>query len=139
MMSNSRKIPLLALGLAIAGCAPTPAPPPIANMSGTKWHVVSVNGRQTPAKSDYSLRFGADNSFGARFGCNAMGGDYRLSGATLTVDHLISTLMACGEPSASFESQGSAILGQPMQVAFTSNGRMNLSNSAGSISLDPVS
>lgn len=137
-MLNSRKILLLALGLAMAGCAPTPAPPPIANVTGTKWRVVSVNGRQTPAKGDYSVRFGADSSFGARFGCNAMGGEYRLVGGTLTVDHLVSTLMACGEPSASFENQGSAILHQPMQVAFTSNGRMNISNYAGSISLDPA-
>jgi heat shock protein HslJ len=135
-MPNSRIIPLLALAVAFAGCAVTPAPPPIASVAGTKWQVVSVNGHKTPAKGDYSVRFGADSSFGARFGCNAMGGDYRLAGNTLTVDHLISTLMACGQPSAGFESQGSAILRLPMQVAFTSSGRMSLSNSAGSIALD---
>jgi len=46
-------------------------------------------------------------------------------------------LMGCPEPAASFESQGSAILQQPLQVAFTSNERMGLSNATGSIALDP--
>lgn len=131
-------VPLFALAVSTAGCVATP-PPAIAELAGTKWHVVSVNGRQTPPKGDYSIRFGSDSAFGARFGCNAMGGDFRIAGGTLTVEHLISTLMGCGEPSASFESQGSAILQLPMQVAFTSMGRMSLSNSAGSIALDRAS
>ena len=137
-MLKNRLVPLLAFSLSTGACVATP-PPPIAELAGTKWHVVSVNGRQTPSKGDYSIRFGADSTFGARFGCNAMGGDFRIAGGTLTVEHLISTLMACGEPAAGFESQGSAVLQLPMQVAFAPNGRMNLSNSAGSIALDPAS
>ena len=99
---------------------------------------MTVNGRQTPAEGDYSMRFGADGSFGARFGCNSMGGSYRMVGGTLTVSNLNQTLMGCPEPAASFESQASAILQQPMQVAFTSNERMSLSNSAGTIAADPA-
>ncbi len=120
-----------------AGCA-APAPPPVAELGGTSWHIVLVNGRQTPAQGDYSMRFSADGSFGARFGCNSMGGSYRMVGGTLTVANLSQTAMGCPEPAASFESQGSAILQQPMQVAFSSNERMYLSNSTGSISADPV-
>lgn len=67
-----------------------------------------------------------------------MGGTYRMVGGSLTVSNLVSTLMGCPEPAATFESQASAILQQPMQVAFTSNERMGLSNAAGSIALDPV-
>ena len=59
-------------------------------------------------------------------------------GGTLTVTGLTQTLMGCPEPAASFESQGAAVLGQPMQVAFTSNERMSLSNGAGSIAADPA-
>ena len=129
------------IGLAAfcASCAaPPPAPPPIADLAGTSWRVVSVNGRQTPAQGDYSMRFEANGRFGARFGCNSMGGGYRMVGGTLTVSNVASTLMGCPEPAGSFESQGSAILQQPMQVAFTSNERMGLSNAAGSIALDPA-
>ena len=130
------------LGLAamlLAGCASSPAaPPPLADLAGTSWRVVMVNGRQTPADGDYSMRFDSSGGVGARFGCNAMGGRYRMVGGTLTVGDLATTLMGCPEPAASFESQGSAVLSQPMQVSFTSNERMGLTNAAGSIALDPM-
>jgi len=131
----------LRIGLAAlcGSCTLPPAgPPPIADLAGTKWHVVSVNGRETPGQGDYSMQFEAGGRLGARFGCNSMGGTYRMVGGSLTVSNLVSTLMGCPEPAATFESQASAILQQPMQVAFTSNERMGLSNAAGSIALDPV-
>lgn len=107
-------------------------------LAGTNWRVVTVNGQPTPAAGDYSMRFEGDGGLGARFGCNHMGGSYRLAGSTLTVTNLASTLMGCPEPAASFESRGAAVLGRPMQVAFSSNERMYLSNEAGSIALDPA-
>jgi heat shock protein HslJ len=124
------------VALALHACA-TPAPPPIADLTGTDWRVVAVNGRETPA-IEYSMRFGSDGAFGAKFGCNLMGGNYRMVGGTLTVSNLTQTLMGCPEPASSFETQGSAVLQQPMQVTFTSNERMSLSNAAGSIALEPM-
>lgn len=131
-----------ALGLAamlLAGCAANPVPPPpLADLAGTSWRVVMVNGRQTPANGDYSMRFDSGGRVGARFGCNAMGGRYRMVGGTLTVSDLASTLMGCPEPAGSFESEGAAVLSHPMQVSFTSNERMGLANATGSIALDPL-
>ena len=128
-----------AAGAAIlAGACAAPPPPPVADLTGTDWRVVMVNGRQTPAQGDYSMRFGAGGAFGAKFGCNLMGGEYRLAGGILTVGNLNQTLMGCPEPAMAFESQGSAILQQPMLVAFTGSKRMTLSNSAGSIALRPM-
>jgi len=132
----SRPLVAAAAALLLHACA-APPPPPLADLTGTDWRVVSVNGRPTPS-SDYSMRFGADGAFGAKFGCNAMGGEYRLTGGTLTVRNLNQTLIGCPEPSATFEREGSAILQQPMQIAFTSNERMSLTNPAGSIALDPM-
>ncbi len=138
MAAAACRATLVGLAVVCAGCAvQPPAPPPIVDLAGTSWHVVSVNGRQTPAQGDYSMRFEAGGQFAARFGCNSMGGSYRMVGGSLTVSNLVSTLMGCPEPAASFESQGSAILQQPLQVAFTSNERMGLSNATGSIALDP--
>lgn len=128
-------VPLAAL--ALVACAASP-PPPIADLAGTGWRVVSVNGRETPAQGDYSMRFERDGRMGARFGCNLMGGRYRMVGGTLTVGDLAQTLMGCPEPAATFETQGASVLRQPMQVAFTSNERVYLSNEAGSIALDPA-
>ena len=67
-----------------------------------------------------------------------MGGKYRLAGDLLTVGDLAQTLMGCPEPASSFESQGAAVLGQPARIAFDSNGRLFLTNAAGSIVLEPV-
>lgn len=129
------------LGLAamlLAGCVANPGPPPLADLAGTSWRIVQVNGRQTPATGDYSMRFDDDGGVGARFGCNAMGGRYRMVGGTLTVTGMAQTLMGCPEPASSLEAQGAAILSRPMQVSFTSNERMGLGNAAGSIALDPL-
>jgi heat shock protein HslJ len=127
-----------ALAALLLGACTSVNQEPIAQLDGTTWRVVTVNGRQTPAQGDYSIRFEAGGSIGARFGCNSMGGNYRVVGAALVVSNLASTLMGCPEPAASFESQGAAVLGQPMQIAFSSNERMYLSNEAGSIALDPM-
>jgi heat shock protein HslJ len=126
------------LGLLCLSSACASAPTPLADLSGTAWHVVAVNGRATPAQGDYSIHFDRSGGVGARFGCNSMGGQYSMTGGTLTMRNLAQTLMGCPEPAGTFEREGGAVLGQPMQVAFTSNERMSLSNAAGSISLDPL-
>lgn len=129
----------LAAALALAGCAGAPlASAPITDLAGTSWRVVAIDGRPTPAVGDYSMRFDAAGGVGARFGCNSMGGQYRLTGDILSVNNLATTLMGCPEPAATFERDASTVLGQPMRIAFTSNDRMFLSNDAGSIALDPV-
>lgn len=119
--------------LALASCA-APMAPRWTSLSGTDWTVQSVNGRATPAQGRYSMQFEADGRFGARFGCNSMGGRYVQSGPTVTVSNLNQTLIGCPEPSATFERQGSAILQQPMQIVSTAGG-VNLSNPAGTIAL----
>lgn len=123
----------------LAACAPAgpPGGAPITDLSGTSWRVTLVNGRPTPNTGDYSMRF-EDGGIGARFGCNSMGGRYRLTGDLLTVGDLAQTLMGCPEPAGTFESQGAAVLGQPARIAFDSNERLFLSNAAGSIVLEPV-
>ena len=109
-------------------------PPHQSKLAGTHWRVTAINGRATPGGPvGYSMDFEA-RRIGARFGCNIIGGEYRLSGGTLTTNALVMTEMACGEPASSFEAQGSAILQQPMYLAET-NGRLTLSNPVGTIVL----
>ena len=127
-----------AIGLLCLGAACATASAPLADLSGTAWHVVSVNGHPTPADGDYALRFDQSGGIGARFGCNSMGGRYRVTAGTLTVSDLAQTLMGCPNPAGAFERDGGAVLGQPMQMAFTSNERLSLSNAAGAIVLDPL-
>jgi heat shock protein HslJ len=46
------------------------------------------------------------------------------------------TLMACPEPSATFENQGLAVLNQPMRMSWASSRKLTLSNAAGTIALE---
>lgn len=117
-----------------SGCTAVNYPPD--TLVGTSWRVVAVNGTATPAQGYYSMRFDASGGIAARFGCNHISGRYFLYVSTMTVTDLTLTLMGCPEPAMTFESQGAAVLGRPMQVAFSSSERMVLSNAAGSITVD---
>ena len=99
-----------------------------------------VNGREVPSPGDYWVRFEDGGRLGAKFGCNSMGGRYSISGTTLRVSDLMQTLMGCPEPSATFESQGSAILREPMQMSRSASDRvpyeyLSLKNAGGEIIL----
>src|SRR4051794_29379891 len=71
---------------------------------GTSWHVAAVDGRPTPRTGEYRIAF-AGRAISGRFGCNGFGGDHAVIGDILTVGDIRSTMMACSEPAASFESQ----------------------------------
>ena len=126
---------LLALLFTAGGCAAGPAA--LTDLNGTSWRVVAVNSRAVPVNGDYSMRFDR-GGVGSRFGCNSMGGQYRVTGDVLVVSNLASTLMGCPEPAGTIEREASLILTQPMRMSFTSNDRLGLSNGAGSITLDPA-
>lgn len=134
--SSLRSLGGIAALLATA-CAPvaTGAPRPV-DLAGADWRVVAVNGRITPAGGDnYSMSF-KSGQLGARFGCNHMGGQYRITGGRLIVSNVSQTLMGCPEPASTFEQQGGAILGRPMRIAESTGGRVTLLNEAGSIALE---
>jgi len=104
---------------------------------GTRWHVTAINGRATPATGDYRIEF-RNGGIGGRFGCNGFGGRYAVAGELLTATEVRSTMMACSNPAASFESAGFAVLREPMRLTWSSGLKLSLSNSAGSISLELV-
>ncbi|MDQ4088290.1 MAG: META domain-containing protein [Pseudomonadota bacterium] len=102
---------------------------------GTRWQVAATNGQPTPRTEVYRLSFD-DGRIGARFGCNSIGGTYRVEGEMLVIGDLASTLMGCPEPAATHETRGSAVLGQPMRMDWQSGSRITLSNAAGSLVLE---
>ena len=104
--------------------------PPAPMLSGTNWRVVAINGRPTPP-ANYYMNFMPDR-IGAKFGCNSLGAGYSQSGNVLNAGAVMATRMAC--PDMSFETQGSAVLGQPMTISGMAE-RLTLSNGAGSIEL----
>ena len=102
-------------------------------LAGTSWTVVAVNGRPAPTPDNYYVRF-SDKQVSAKFGCNGIGGDYRINGDHLTVGNLIGTQMACGEPAMSLEREGATALRGNIRVEKASGG-LRLVSEAGTIEL----
>ena len=103
-----------------------------AALAGTNWRVAAINRVATPAGGPFFMNFEAAR-FGATFGCNGLGADYRQTGDMITAGPVIGTQMAC--PDMRFESQGSAILSRPMRLNWSGGDRLTLSNSVGSIEM----
>ena len=117
--------------------APIPPVPPVAGgitppLDRTRWAVVAINGRPTPRQGEYAMEFDAGR-LSAKFGCNSIGAGYTQTGASLDAGAIIATRMAC--PDMSWETQGSAVLDQMMQVSALAPNRIRLTSSAGSIEL----
>jgi len=103
---------------------------PVANLTGSNWRVLSINGTRTPA-SNFYINFMPDQ-IGAKFGCNSLSASYTQRGNSVQFGPVASTRMAC--PDMSFEGQGSRILGQPVTVSGFGN-HITLTNSRGTIEL----
>lgn len=87
----------LALILFISACAPPPATDAQATLAG-QWHVLSLDGENV-SPAGYRIHFDpAEQQFGGRFGCNHIGGHYRLNGTRLQFGEIASTLMMCHHP-----------------------------------------
>ena len=123
----------VSLALALGGC--TTAGFGGAPLDRTKWQVTAIDGQPTPRNDSYRMTFDSGR-LGARFGCNHVGGSYRLSGETMTTTNVASTLMGCPEPAGRFESEALAVLNQPMRLSRASDAKLTLSNAAGSIALE---
>ncbi|MGE5563785.1 MAG: META domain-containing protein [Bacillota bacterium] len=121
-----------ALALACAACTSVVAD--ARTFDGTSWRVAAIDGRATPAAGDYRIEF-RNGEITGRFGCNGWGGAYSVAGDTITAGRIIATQMACSDPAASFESEGFAILRQPMHLAWAAGETLTLANGAGSIRL----
>jgi uncharacterized membrane protein len=103
-------------------------------LAGTNWSVISVNGKLAPGGADYYVQFG-DKALSAKFGCNGMGGGYKLNGDHLAVGNLQQTLMGCPEPAASFERDAGVMLRSNIRVEKVGGDRLRLVSEAGTIEL----
>ena len=112
-------------GMRYTGCGGEPVAAVGGSIAGTNWRVVAVNGRPTPPTGDFHINFEADR-FGARFGCNGMGANYRQDGDMIVPGPVIGTKMAC--PDMSFENDAGAVLSQPLRMQWSGNGRLRLSS-----------
>ena len=123
---------LVADGKTVEGCGGGTIAP--AGLAETSWIVTAINGRATPGGQNYFVNFAASD-LSAKFGCNSIGGGFRLNGDHLSTTNLLQTEMACPGPSMTFERRGSAVLSSNMRVERISGETMRLVSEAGSIDL----
>lgn len=86
----TRSIALFALPL-LAAC--TTVPQASANLTGSRWTFVSIDG-QRPVRDSAELTIAADR-IGANVGCNGLGGDLKIEAGKLITGPMISTQMYC--------------------------------------------
>jgi heat shock protein HslJ/uncharacterized membrane protein len=116
------------------------APPPIlpggsiGSLAETNWRVLSIDNVRVP-NTGYYMNFMPDR-LSAKFGCNGMGGSYRVTGDKLTFGPLIGTKMACAD--MGFETRAGRILAAPLTVNLSNPERMILTNTRGTIELQKV-
>ncbi len=103
-------------------------------LADTNWTVTAINGRATPSGGGYVISF-TDRNLTARFGCNSIGGAWRLNGDHLSTGDLTMTEMGCGEPMQTFERLGVAVLSSNMRIERSDGNRTTLVSEAGSIEL----
>jgi heat shock protein HslJ len=72
-----------------------------------KWRLASYNFKQKIAfpidKMEITMNIHADGKLGGKSGCNVYGGSYAFENGKLKITDIISTMMACEEPSMQFE------------------------------------
>jgi heat shock protein HslJ len=122
-----------ALAFACAACTSTMVDE--RTFDHTRWHVTAIDGAPTPPSGDYHIEF-SGRTIGGRFGCNGFGGSFSVLGDIMNAGDVRSTMMACSEPAAGFESRGFAVLRLPMQLRWSNDTHLTLSNSAGAIDLE---
>lgn len=84
------------------------------SLTGTTWKLASYGPKtaQIPATPgvETSLVIGTDGKLGGNMGCNSMGGEFSISGDTITFQNVYATEMACEEPRMSQESAAFKVL-----------------------------
>lgn len=80
-----------------------------------EWEMVSYNFTKKIVypidKTRITLNVRDDGKLGGRSGCNVYGGNYAIEKGRLKVTDIISTMMACAEPSMQFERDFHSVLG----------------------------
>lgn len=87
--------------VASSGCSltqPSSTDTPKADLIGSTWLAEDIDGRGVIDNAQSTLIFGTDGRVSGNAGCNRYGGTIALKGASLIIDQVFSTKMACVAP-----------------------------------------
>jgi putative lipoprotein len=86
------------VSVGLSGCSlvePSSTDTPKADLVGSTWLAEDIDGGGVIDNAQSTLVFGTDGRISGRAGCNQYGGNVKLNGASLIVDQVYSTKMAC--------------------------------------------
>ncbi|MBK6750840.1 MAG: META domain-containing protein [Pyrinomonadaceae bacterium] len=96
-----------------------------------KWRLESYNFMQKIAypidKNTITLNIHEEGKLGGKSGCNVYGGNYSMEDGELSITGIISTMMACEEPSMQFEQTFFRTLEGAKNFEL-SNGKLTITN-----------
>ena len=119
-------------GETLRGCGGAILPP--ADLAGSSWRIVAIDGEAVPGGAAYFLNF-EQGRLGGKAGCNGFGGPYGTSGRTLVPGPIAATRMACPGPAMDHERSALAILQGPVQLDYRDGDTLILRGGAGTITL----
>ena len=89
------------IAVAVSGCSlvePASVETSKAELIGSTWLAEDIDGGGVIDNAQSTLVFGTDGRVSGRGGCNQYGGAVTLKGASMIVDQVFSTKMACTAP-----------------------------------------
>lgn len=123
-----------------AACASTPsAPDPVADLAGSRWTVVGIDGK-APLRGDepLSVDFSAEGRVNGNSGCNSFSGPYIRDEEVLRIGELMSTRRACAEDARQRqETRLLSILQGESKLRRERSDRISLKGSSGELLLAP--
>jgi heat shock protein HslJ len=102
---------IVVLAVALSACAlaaprdPVVASPDALQLAGTQWRFVELDGHVVPPKVNATLRFESNGHVSGHAGCNGYGGPWLASNGALRFGGMISTKMACLQPSGAMQTE----------------------------------
>jgi heat shock protein HslJ len=100
MNGRNFAIVMLVLAALLMGCSPGPADSP--SLEGTRWMLVTLEGKPPLTGTAPSAEFSADQMSGSA-GCNQYFGTYAVSGSDISISNMAITEMACLNPEGVME------------------------------------
>ena len=119
-------------GETLRGCGGDILPP--ADLAGTSWSIVAIDGETVPRGPTYFLNFDEERLAG-KAGCNGFGGAYDVSGRTLVPGPIAATRMACPGPAMEHERRALDVLAGPVQLDYRDGDTLLLRGRSGTITL----
>lgn len=110
-------------GRELRGCGGGVVPP--AELNGTRWRIVSIDGRNVIAGRGAELSF-ADGRVSGSVGCNTLFGPFTSDGRRLTIQQMAGTRMMCEQPLMQQENRLLELARQSLAMRFDARGRLVL-------------